>query len=130
MGKTSSWSLENRLLHCSEAVPPSAADRRDYDFIISKYLHCTVGRSRVWFVFMGCNGASSIPYCGGCMGDEWTRRLHGIGVSDDSGSYMSIMHYDSFFQNLFITIHGLHQEIYGDAIALFYTRYYTERVCH
>lgn len=43
------------------------------------------------------------------MGDEWTRRLHGIGVSDDSGSYMSIMHYGSFFQNLFITIHGLHQ---------------------
>lgn len=32
------------------------------------------------------------------MGDEWTWRLHGIGVSDDSGSYMSIMHYDSFFQ--------------------------------
>lgn len=39
------------------------------------------------------------------MGDEWTRRLHGIGVSDDSGSYMSIMHYDSFFlfKSSFIT---------------------------
>lgn len=35
------------------------------------------------------------------MGDEWTRRLHGIGVSDDSGSYMSIMHYDSFFFKIY-----------------------------
>jgi hypothetical protein len=34
------------------------------------------------------------------MGDEWTRRLHGIGVSDDSGSYMSITHYDSFFSKI------------------------------
>jgi hypothetical protein len=45
------------------------------------------------------------------MGDEWTRRLHGIGVSDDSGSYMSITHYDSFFQKF---IHyALYQEIMG-----------------
>jgi hypothetical protein len=37
------------------------------------------------------------------MGDKWSRRLHGIGVSDDYGSYMSIMHYETY-SNFFITI--------------------------
>lgn len=36
------------------------------------------------------------------MGDEWTRRLHDIGISDDSGSYMSIMHYDSCFSKFIL----------------------------
>lgn len=62
---------------------------------------------------MGCNGASSIPYCGGCIGGEWTWRLHGIGVSDDSGSYMSIMHYDSLSFFLKKIHYALYQGIMG-----------------
>lgn len=120
-GKISSWSFGNRLLRCSEPVPLLGADHDDYDFIISKYLHCTVGWSRVWFVFMGCNGASSIPCCEGCIGDEWTRRLHGIGVSDNSGSQVSIMHYSSISKKKwFITIHALHCGVYGDENGIFY----------
>lgn len=60
------------------------------------------------------------------MGDQWTRGLHGIGVSDDSGSYMSIIHYGSIFNFGSLQFHVLHHVMCGDRIAISYTRYYTK----
>jgi hypothetical protein len=63
------------------------------------------------------------------MGDKWSRRLHGIGVSDDYGSYMSIMHYE--YCSIFIHYNPQcavswpsRCERYGVEIALFYTVFY------
>ena len=58
------------------------------------------------------------------MGDEWTRGLHGFGVSDNSGSYMSILHYGSIFNFDSLQFHVLHHVMCGDRLAISYSLLY------